>query len=483
MELHTDKPGMDVARQFDDLGQLFTLRQGGNDQAGLAQQVEVMHVGLVAMAMAFCHHIAINAVRQCAGHHVGALRAQAHGAAQIGIFIAALDGAVGVFPLGDERDHRVRRGRLELGAVGVGQAGDMARELYRRHLHAETDAQVRDLVFAREAGRGDLAFDAAFAEATGHQHGVEACQLGHGLARYRFGVDVVDLHACMVLHAGMAQCFVERFVAVAQVHVFAHHRDADLACWMFGLEHQIVPALEVGRWCVEAQLVADQAVQPLLVQHARHLVDRVHVPHRDHAPFGHVGKERNLGALLLWDRPVGAADQRVGLDADLAQLFGGVLGRFGFELSGRRYPRDVAQVHKSGVVGPHLQAHLAHCLQERQGLDVADRAADFDDGHIDCIRFVETRAAFDELLDFIGDVWDHLHRLAEVVAAAFLLQHAFVDLAGGEVIGPAHARFDETLVVAQVQIGFGAVLGDEHFTVLERRHGARIHVEVGIELD
>ncbi|MNE82723.1 hypothetical protein D3C80_1794700 [compost metagenome] len=37
--------------------------------------------------------------------------------------------------------------------------------------------------------------------------------------------------------------------------------------------------------------------------------------------------------------------------------------------------------------------------------------------------------------------------------------------------------------MTQVQIGFGAVVRHEHFTMLERRHGARIHVDVGIELD
>jgi hypothetical protein len=31
-----------------------------------------------------------------------------------------------------------------------------------------------------------------------------------------------------------------------------------------------------------------------------------------------------------------------------------------------------------------------------------------------------------------------------------------------------HARFDETLVVAQVEVGLGAVVGHEHFAVLER---------------
>jgi hypothetical protein len=37
--------------------------------------------------------------------------------------------------------------------------------------------------------------------------------------------------------------------------------------------------------------------------------------------------------------------------------------------------------------------------------------------------------------------------------------------------------------MAQVQVGLCAVLGHKHFAVLEGRHGARIDVDVGIELD
>ena len=33
-----------------------------------------------------------------------------------------------------------------------------------------------------------------------------------------------------------------------------------------------------------------------------------------------------------------------------------------------------------------------------------------------------------------------------------------------------------------VEVGLGAVLGDEHLTVLERVHGAGVDVEVGVEL-
>ena len=132
---------------------------------------------------------------------------------------------------------------------------------------------------------------------------------------------------------------------------------------------------------------------------------------------------------------------------------------------------------------PHLQAHLAHRFEEGQRLDVTHGAANFDDGHVHCVGRAHASATPDEILNLVGHVRNHLHRFAEVIATAFFFEHALVDLAGGEVIGLAHARLDEALVVAQVQISLGAIVGDEDLAVLKRRHRAGIDVEVGIELD
>ncbi|MDT4841795.1 hypothetical protein FQZ97_756680 [compost metagenome] len=279
---------------------------------------------------------------------------------------------------------------------------------------------------------------------------------------------MVDLHAHMVAHAGVAQGLVDRLVAVRQVDVFADHGDPDFTLRMLGLVDQIVPALEAGRRRVQAQLVADQAVQALLVQHARHLVDGVDVPHGDHAPFGHVREQRDLGALVVGNRAVGAAQQHVSLDADGAQFLGGVLRGLGLELAGGGDPGHVAQVHEGRVVRAHAQAHLAHGFQEGQRFDVAHGAADFDDGHVHLVRRADAGAALDVFLDLVGDVRNDLDGLAEVVAAAFLLEHGLVDLAGREVVGLAHPRVDEALVVAEVEVGLGAVIGDEHLAMLER---------------
>ena len=42
---------------------------------------------------------------------------------------------------------------------------------------------------------------------------------------------------------------------------------------------------------------------------------------------------------------------------------------------------------------------------------------------------------------------------------------------------------DEPLVVAEVEVGLAAVLGDEHLAVLEGVHRPRVDVDVRVELD
>ena len=76
------------------------------------------------------------------------------------------------------------------------------------------------------------------------------------------------------------------------------------------------------------------------------------------------------------------------------------------------------------VSGARLAAELADRLEERQRLDVADRAADLADH--DVAVGLLGRAA-DAVLDLVGDVRDHLDGLAEVVALALPAQDAVPD--------------------------------------------------------
>ncbi len=220
------------------------------------------------------------------------------------------------------------------------------------------------------------------------------------------------------------------------------------------------------------------ASRPFGVQRTGNLVDRIGVERRDDGFGREVGEERDLAPVAVGERPVGAAEHDVGLDTDLAQLLHRVLRRLGLHLAGRRDVRHERQVDVADVVATERDPHLPDRLEKRQRLDIADSAADLDDGELGVAG-----AGADPALDLVGDVRNHLHGSAEVVAAALLADHAFVDLPGREVVATAHLHVGEALVVAEVEIGLGAVLGDEYLAVLERAHRSRIDVDVGVELE
>ncbi len=162
-----------------------------------------------------------------------------------------------------------------------------------------------------------------------------------------------------------------------------------------------------------------------------------------------------------------------------AQLLDRVLRRLGLQLARRGDPRHERHVDVADVVAALVLAHLTDGLEERQRLDVADRAADLGEDDVGLRLLGE---AVHAVLDLVGDVRDDLHGTAEEVAAALSADERLVDRAGGDVAVARQRLVDEALVVAQVQVGLGAVVGHEDLAVLERAHGAGVDVEVRVEL-
>src|SRR5438105_863961 len=77
---------------------------------------------------------------------------------------------------------------------------------------------------------------------------------------------------------------------------------------------------------------------------------------------------------------------------------------------------------------------------------------------------------------------DHLHRRSEILAAPFPPDHRRVDPAGGNRIAVPCGDADIALVMAEIEIGLGAVVGDVDLPMLVGAHRAGIDVEVRIEL-
>jgi len=135
-------------------------------------------------------------------------------------------------------------------------------------------------------------------------------------------------------------------------------------------------------------------------------------------------------------------------------------------------------MQEEDVVASDVVTHLARGLQEGLRFDVAYSAAHLVNDDV-VIGTCHTEHA---LLDGVGDVRDHLNAFPEVVTAAFGLDHGRIDLTGRDVGLGAQIAIEEAFVVADVEIGFGAVIGNEHLAVLERIHRSGIDVEIGVEL-
>ena len=102
------------------------------------------------------------------------------------------------------------------------------------------------------------------------------------------------------------------------------------------------------------------------MQQQRDLVDVLHIHGGKDGLWGHVGEQRDLGALLPGQGTVAAADENVGLDADGAQFLDGMLGGLGLELACSSHVGQQGQVDEQSAFPSKLDAQLADGLQKGQ---------------------------------------------------------------------------------------------------------------------
>jgi hypothetical protein len=303
-------------------------------------------------------------------------------------------------------------------------------------------------------------------------------QLVIGQLLEQLGVEPFDLHLDPVGQAAMHQGLVQRLVGILQADIFADHTDRHLALGMLVAFHDIDPARQVRFAGVgDAECAQNLAVQPFAVILHGHRIDALGIERGDHRFLADVAELRDLRPLGFGQRMLAAAQQDIGLNAERGQLAHAVLGGLGLQLARRRDIGHQGDVDEQRVLAADLVAQLADRLDERQRFDIADGAADFAQHEIEIVGI-----GLREFLDRVGDVRDHLHGRAQIIAAPLALDDRLVNPARGDIVRLARRNAGEALVMAQIEIGLGTVIGDVHLAVLIGRHRARIDVEIGVEL-
>ena len=270
-----------------------------------------------------------------------------------------------------------------------------------------------------------------------------------------------------------------REIRIVKPDVLPDQTDADMVRPRLDALNHALPIRELGRGRVDPKLPADHRGKVGFFQHQRRFIEVWQREVFNHAVGPDIAEERNLFENGVLQRLVAAQDDDVGVNAHPLQLAHRVLRGLGLVLVRAAQKRHQRDMNKEAVLSADLQRDLADGLQKRLGLDVADRAADFSDDHIG-VGFLTHPV--NKFLDFIGDVRDDLHRGAEILPPALLVEHVPVDLSRGQVGVFVQVLVDEALIVPEIEIGFGAVLGHIHLPMLIRAHGSRIDVDIGVEL-
>ena len=140
--------------------------------------------------------------------------------------------------------------------------------------------------------------------------------------------------------------FVDALVGILQLDVFADDRDLDLLLWVNDAVDEFPPIAQIGRGRIDVQELADEVVETLLVQHQRHLVNRVrHIARLDDRVRADVAKHRKFLPDFGVERTFRAANQDLRLETDLAQFRDALLSRFCLQFAGRADVRDERDVH------------------------------------------------------------------------------------------------------------------------------------------
>ena len=126
---------------------------------------------------------------------------------------------------------------------------------------------------------------------------------------------------------------------------------------------------------------------------------------------------------------------------------------------------------------PDFGFELPDRLEKGQTLDITDGAAYFDNDDIDTVGY-----QFDALFDLIRNVGDHLHRTSQVVSPPLLGNDRVIDFTRRKIVVAAQFGTCKALIVTKVQVGFGTIVRDKNLSVLKGIHGARIDIDVWIQL-
>ena len=267
----------------------------------------------------------------------------------------------------------------------------------------------------------------------------------------------------------MGQRFAQGFVGIEQRRVLADHRDRHLALRLPDALDDRRQAVRSGSRRRQPEIAAHFGIEALAVIGDRHLIDRVDVERLDDARSGRM--LQNSAILRRASAGISRSQRQSRMSGwiptDSSSLTECWVG-FVFSSPAEGIQGTSVRWMKSERSRPSSLPSWR--MASRNGrLSMSPTVPP-----ISQIRKSASSASA-RMNSLMASVTcgNHLHGGAQIVAAPFLGDHGGVDAAGGDVVARAGRHAGEALVVAEIEVGLGAVVGDVDLAMLVRDSSSR----------
>ena len=122
---------------------------------------------------------------------------------------------------------------------------------------------------------------------------------------------------------------------------------------------------------------------------------------------------------------------------------------------------------------------LPNCFYKRERFDVADRTAYFRNNDVAAGLL---RRLHNAALNLVGNMRDNLYGRSAIVPSPFMIQNGKVYFSGRVAIEFMQSNIGEPFVMAEIEVGFSAVLRYKNFSMLIGVHRPRIDIQIRIKL-
>src|SRR3989344_1024468 len=480
MELRAEEERMLFFRKFGYLHELPVRRRAREHEPRFGELRDIFRIHFKAVTMPLGYLLLpIRLLRDGTGLELARIGSQAHGAAVV--LLGELLSLIRQY-----HDDGVRRLRIDLGRVGILEARDMPRVFHRKQLHAVAEAEIRDLVLAGEPYRVDLPLDAGFAESARDEDAVVLRELLHLL---RILLVVLRIQPMQLrLHAELERREFQRLDdgeirvgkdKISRIEIFPYDAYLHGLAAVVRVRRKLLPFVPVGILLPPLPQSHEEDVRELVtLEIQRDVIDGIDIRRRDDVIRGDVDLYGEFLLALVVERHRRTCDEDIRLHAVAVELSYGVLRRLRLHLPDGARDRHVGDHHEERV-RRILEMNDASRIDEKRVREVPQGSSDLHDRDLGFCHPRRLLQAFDDLVAHVRHRFDALAAVAEIALA---LDHLLIDHAARHVILGPQVAIEETLVIAHVLIGLEAAIQHEHFPMLGGVHGARVHVEIRIDL-